>query len=167
MFHCIKQRFFQPNRLEFSTQKNNQKLIHGRENLIEKLFCGKCGNETKKKKKKESWLKSDKSGSMSEWVRDVSSFSFHRPFNHIQLWSAINSPSSTHISPSSISFKPVGQAHDIRGLLSVTFGAGKHRCEQCPFTAWQKFSPSGCRYGWYTWIVIGCWSCSERKGKIN
>lgn len=64
-----------------------------------------------------------------------------------------------------MSFNPVGHAHDIRGLLSVIFGAGKHKCEQCPFTAWQKFSPSGCRYGWYTWMVIGCWSCSRVVGR--
>lgn len=76
-----------------------------------------------------------------------------------------DSPSSTHIRPSSMSFNPVGQAHDIRGLLSVIFGAGRHRCEQWPLTAWQKFSPSGCRYGWYTWMVIGCWSCMRRKEK--
>lgn len=43
--------------------------------------------------------------------------------------------SSTHISPSSMSFRPVGHAHDIRGLRSVIFGAGKQRCEQCPLTA--------------------------------
>lgn len=47
----------------------------------------------------------------------------------------IYSPSSTHISPSSMSFRPVGHAHDIRGLRSVIFGAGKQRCEQCPLTA--------------------------------
>lgn len=46
-----------------------------------------------------------------------------------------NLPSSTHIKPSSINFKPVGQAHDILGLRSLIFGAGRHRCEQWPFTA--------------------------------
>lgn len=39
-------------------------------------------------------------------------------------------PSSTHISPSSINLSPVGQAHDILGLFSVSFGAGRHKCEQ-------------------------------------
>lgn len=56
---------------------------------------------------------------------------FHHFFLSEQLYekktNPIDLPSSTHISPSSMSFNPVGQAHDIRGLLSVIFGAGKHR----------------------------------------
>lgn len=74
--------------------------------------------------------------------------------------------SSTHISLSSISLRPVGQAHDMRGLRSLIRGAGRHRCEQCPFTAWQWLIPSGWRYGWYTWITIGCCNWRERE-KLN
>ena len=36
-------------------------------------------------------------------------------------------PSSTHIRPSSMSFNPVGHAHDILGLFSFIWGAGKHK----------------------------------------
>ena len=39
-------------------------------------------------------------------------------------------PSSTHIRPSSISLRLVGHAQEMRGLRSVSLGAGKHKCEQ-------------------------------------
>lgn len=44
-------------------------------------------------------------------------------------------PSSIQVCPSSNSFKPVGQAHEIFGALAIICGAGKHKCEQWPLTA--------------------------------
>lgn len=56
----------------------------------------------------------------------------------------MNLLASTHIRPSGRSESPSGHAQDMRGDLEFISGDGKHKCEQWPLTAVQKFSPSGC-----------------------
>lgn len=75
--------------------------------------------------------------------------------------------SSTHIWSSASRRRPVGQAHETRGECGPILGAGRHRWEQCPLTAAQWFTPSGCRYGWYTWMTIGFWICQRKEETIS
>lgn len=80
---------------------------------------------------------------------------FERP----NKYKAVYSLSSTHIWLSGSRRRPVGHAQDTLGECGPILGAGRQRWEQWPLTAAQWFTPSGCRYGWYTWITIGFCSC--------
>lgn len=86
---------------------------------------------------------SDKCGSINDDEKNGLFFNFHIQLNHIHQFEMKGKqikkgettkkkwqqhlPSSTHIRPSSMSFNPVGHAHDILGLCSFIWGAGKHK----------------------------------------
>ena len=74
-----------------------------------------------------------KSKTTKKWQKKIKKYKKNKILKQRKINPSIkmeNLPSSTHMRPSSISFSPVGQAHDILGLRSVIFGAGKHKCEQ-------------------------------------